>query len=76
MNVKRREAIFACASAMPRRNPPRRTGAVKARSETPGLNLRASFVQGKPRKTKENSLHFLAFPWPNWDFSKGCGESK
>jgi len=30
MNVKRREAIFACASAMPQRNPPRRTGAVKA----------------------------------------------
>jgi len=29
MNVKRREAIFACASAMPQRNPPR-TGAVKA----------------------------------------------
>jgi hypothetical protein len=40
------------------------------------LNLRASWVQRKPRKTKEKSLHFLGFSWPNWDFSKGYGESK
>src|SRR5260370_41341047 len=58
MNVKRREAIFACASAMPR-NPPRRTGAVKAGSATPGLNRRASFVQGKAKK---NQGKILAFP--------------
>jgi hypothetical protein len=30
MNVKRREAIFACASAMPQRNPPRKDGRSQA----------------------------------------------
>jgi hypothetical protein len=32
--------------------------------------------QINPRKTKEKGLDFLGFLWPNWDFSKGYGESK
>jgi hypothetical protein len=40
------------------------------------FNLSASWMQGKTRKSKEKFLHFLGFPWPNRDFSKGYGESK
>jgi hypothetical protein len=32
--------------------------------------------QTKPNKSKEKGLDFLGFLWPNWDFSKGYGESK
>jgi hypothetical protein len=33
-------------------------------------------VQINPSKSKENRLHFLAFPWPKWDFSMRYSESK
>jgi hypothetical protein len=29
-------------------------------------------MQGNANKTKQKGLHFLLFPWPNRDFSKGC----
>jgi hypothetical protein len=33
-------------------------------------------MQINPNKSKENSLDFLGFLWPNWGFSMGYGESK
>jgi hypothetical protein len=45
-------------------------------SERRKYNYRASFVQENARKSKENSLDFLAFPWSNLDFSMGYDESK
>ena len=36
----------------------------------------AKFIQAKPNKTKQKSLDFLGFLWPNLDFSMGYGESK
>jgi hypothetical protein len=38
--------------------------------------LAAEQIQGKPNKTKEKSLDFLGFPWPNRGFSMGYSESK
>jgi hypothetical protein len=35
-------------------------------------NRKASSLQGNARETKEKRLDFLAAPWPNRDFSKGC----
>jgi hypothetical protein len=67
--------VALCASTLPQPNPPRGMGG-QASFDRLRLNLRASWVQGKPRKTKEKSLHFLGFSWPNLDFSKGYGESK
>jgi hypothetical protein len=37
-------------------------------------NLRASYLQVKPRKNKEKGLDFLGFPWPNRGFSMGYRE--
>jgi hypothetical protein len=31
---------------------------------------------GNPNKSKEKSLHFLVFPWPNRGFSKGYSGKK
>ena len=31
-------------------------------------------IQGNPNKSKENSLHFLGFLWPNSDFSMSYGD--
>ena len=39
-------------------------------------NRGASWGQINPRKTKQKGLDFLAFSWPNWDFSMGYSESK
>jgi hypothetical protein len=61
--------------ALGQAEPAARMGAVKPWSRL-WLNLRASWMQGKPRKTKEKALHSLGFPWSNRDFSKGYGESK
>jgi hypothetical protein len=36
-----------------------------------GYNLRATSVQINPNKSKEKSLHFVGFLWPNRGFSKG-----
>jgi hypothetical protein len=36
----------------------------------------AKLIQAKPNKTKQKSLRFLGFLWPNWGFSMGYGESK
>jgi hypothetical protein len=47
----------------------RREGAAHARDA-------AKLIQGKPNKSKEKSLDFLGFLWPNWAFSMGYGESK
>jgi hypothetical protein len=33
-------------------------------------------MQDNPRKSKEKSLHFLAFLWLNWAFSMTYDESK
>ena len=41
-----------------------------------GVPGNAKQMQANPRKSKEKSLHFLGFLWPNWDFSMGYGESK
>jgi hypothetical protein len=38
--------------------------------------MSAKKIQINPSKTKENSLHFLGFFWPNPDFSTGCDGSK
>jgi hypothetical protein len=46
------------------------------RSGPAKYNLNAISLQGKPKESKGKSLHFLGFPWPNWDLSKGYGESK
>src|SRR5271156_1720589 len=40
------------------------------------FNQRASLRQDNARKSKENSLHFLGFLWPNQDFSMGYSEKK
>jgi hypothetical protein len=74
MNVKRRGARVAlCASTAAQRRMGVGRGRALARLR---FNLSASWMQGKPRKTKEKSLHFLGFPWSNWDFPKGYSESK
>jgi hypothetical protein len=36
----------------------------------------AKTIQAKPNKTKQKSLDFLGFLWPNRAFSMGYGESK
>jgi hypothetical protein len=41
-----------------------------------GARISSKEKQGKPNKTKQISLDFLLFPWPNRDFSMGYGESK
>jgi hypothetical protein len=41
-----------------------------------GSNFLPRQSKENPRKTKEKSLHFLVFPWPNLDFSMGYSESK
>jgi hypothetical protein len=33
-------------------------------------------MQEKPNESKQKSLHFLGFLWPNWAFSMRYGESK
>jgi hypothetical protein len=72
INVKRRgDRVALCASTAAAA--PDGRGRAMARLR---FNLSASWVQEKPRKTKEKSLHFLGFPWSNWDFSRGYGESK
>jgi hypothetical protein len=72
MNVKRRGARIALRAST---TAAARDGRGRALARL-RFNLSASWMQGKPRKTKEKSLHFLGFPWSNWDFSKGYGESK
>jgi hypothetical protein len=42
----------------------------------PYTRAAAKKKQENPNKTKEKSLDFLVFPWPNRSFSKGYGESK
>jgi hypothetical protein len=42
----------------------------------PGAPTASEEKQGKPSNTKEISLDFLVFPWPNRGFSTGYGESK
>jgi hypothetical protein len=42
----------------------------------PWHNLRASWLQADPRKTKEKGLDFFGFLWSNWDFSRGYEENK
>jgi hypothetical protein len=42
----------------------------------PCARITAKEMQEKPNKTKEISLDFLVFPWPNLDFSKGYSETK
>jgi hypothetical protein len=37
---------------------------------------RSKFIQAKPNKTKQNSLHLLGFIRPDWGFSMRYGESK
>jgi hypothetical protein len=59
------QAIFS------RISPARAAAAAVATGQRCWYNLRASFVQAHPNKTKEKSLHFLLFHLPNQDFSKG-----
>jgi hypothetical protein len=77
MNVKRRRGARRLVRLDPAAaEPAARDGRGQALSDRLRLNLRASWVQVKPRKTKEKSLHFLGFSRPNRDFSEGYGESK
>jgi hypothetical protein len=75
MNVKRRGVRGLVRLDLAAAEPAARDGRGQALERLP-FNLRASWMQEKARKTKEKSLDFLGFPWPNRDFSKGYGESK
>jgi hypothetical protein len=43
---------------------------------TPEQRSADQSIQTKPNKSKEKSLVFLGFLWPNSNFSKGYSESK
>jgi hypothetical protein len=51
-------------------------GASDPKRSAPSLeyNFRSSDLQANPNKTKQKSLDFLGFLWPNRDFSEGYGE--